>query len=261
MTWLKVLVSSLVLSLALGAPSVMSSKEQAIDPSKQELSEEDDTEFGEVFVLAIGGKLYDNLWTMTATSAPKGANPAFPKDIKQENTQTWRCVTCHGWDYLGAGGERAKLGTSNKFTSLEKMQGVELDQVAERIRTSHPGFPEGTFDDAIIEVLALFVSIGQYDRDAFLTKDGIAIGQVESGRAIFEGACMNCHQYDGKATLIGELGDRSSLGWISRNRPEQALHKVMNGVPGTDMLAVRFLSQRQIGDLLSFLQTLDPNEK
>jgi mono/diheme cytochrome c family protein len=260
MTRLKVLIFTFALLIALPVSSQLFGKQQVGEQS-QELFDSEDTEFGEVFVLAIGGKLYDNLWTMTATNPPAGANPAFPTELNQPEAETWRCVSCHGWDYRGGKGERRKLGNSPALASLKAMEGVELDRVAERIRTAHPQFPKRTFEDAIIEVLALFISIGQYDHSAYLTEDGIAIGKAEGGREIFEGACMNCHQYDGKATLIGELGDRSSLGWISRNRPEQALHKVLNGVPGTDMLAVRFLTQRQIGDLLAFLQTLDPNGK
>ena len=60
--------------------------------------------------------------------------------------------------------------------------------------------------------------------------------------------------------LNGEKGDRSSLGWVARNRPEQALHKIMNGVPAAEMLSLRFLSDIQIADLLAYLQSLDPNE-
>ncbi|MGI9480853.1 MAG: c-type cytochrome [Hyphomicrobiales bacterium] len=241
-------------------PALLLGKQQDVSENQDAFSAED-AEFGEVFVLAIGGKLYDNIWTMTAINPPEKPNPAFPADIDVSASETWRCVSCHGWDYKGKDGERSKMGMPDAFANLKHIEGTELETVTKRIREAHPEYPNELFDDAILEVLALFVSIGQYNRDAFLTSDGIALGKVENGRAIFEGACMNCHQYDGKATLIGELGDKSSLGWISRNRPEQALHKVMNGVPGTDMLAIRFLTERQIGDLFAFLQTLDPNEK
>ncbi|MGI9372156.1 MAG: c-type cytochrome [Hyphomicrobiales bacterium] len=222
--------------------------------------QEKDIEFGEVFVLAIGGKLYDNLWEMTATSAPTKANPAFPKDVNMPASETWRCVTCHGWDYQGSDGERKKTANSPAFTSLSSMVGIAPDMVASKIREKHPEYPGDILEEGLLDILAMFVSIGQYQPTTFMSKDGLAFGDTEAGRAIFEGACMNCHQYDGKATLVGELGDKSSLGWISQNRPEQALHKMLNGVPGTDMLAIRFLTERQIADLLTFLQTLDPKE-
>ena len=59
----------------------------------------------------------------------------------------------------------------------------------------------------------------------------------------------------------GERGDKSSLGWLARNRPEQVLHKVMNGFPGTDMLAMRFLPDQQVSDLMAYIQTLDSKQK
>ncbi len=222
--------------------------------------QEKDIEFGEVFVLAIGGKLYDNLWEMTASSPPNGANPAFPKDVNMPASETWRCVSCHGWDYKGNAGERGKISKSAVFADLTPLSGAEPDMIARRIRDKHPEYPKEVFEQGMLDILAMFVSIGQYKPETFVSKDGLAFGDAESGRAIFEGACMNCHQYDGKATLVGELGDKSSLGWISLNRTEQALHKMLNGVPGTDMLAVRFLTERQISDLVTFLQTLDPKE-
>lgn len=221
----------------------------------------DDVEFGEVFVLSVGGKLYDNLWTMTDAPEPDIPNPDFPKNNEAAVGGTWRCVTCHGWDYSGADGERGQFGDLKTFPSLRHLEGMDLQDAARLIKSSHPKYPIEIFDEALLEVLALFVSAGQYDRQSFLGKDGKAAGNPEGGRPIFEGSCMNCHQYDGKASLVGEPGDKSSLGWISRNRPEQALHKIMNGVPGADMLAVRFLEQRQIADLLAFLQTLDPHLK
>ena len=87
------------------------------------------------------------------------------------------------------------------------------------------------------------------------------LGDPEGGQAIFEGACINCHQIDGRRYLRGEHGDRSSLGWVVRNRPTQALHKIMNGVPGAEMLSLRFLSDAAIADLFAYLETLDPDEK
>ena len=36
---------------------------------------------------------------------------------------------------------------------------------------------------------------------------------------------------------------------------------MLNGVPGAEMLSLRFLSQDQIADLISYLQALDPAEK
>ena len=79
-----------------------------------------------------------------------------------------------------------------------------------------------------------------------------------AGKDIYEGTCTRCHQADGKAPLYGEAGNKASLGWIARNRTEQAVHKIRNGVPLADMLSLRFLDRESLAGLLAYLQTLDP---
>ena len=128
------------------------------------------------------------------------------------------------------------------------------------VAPEHP-FPVDGLTDLSLLLLAAFITEGQYDRNRFLDENGHAIGDAASGERIFEGACINCHEIDGKAYLKGESGDRSSLGWIARNRPEQALHKIMNGVPMAEMLSLRFLTDEQIADLVAYVQTVDPRAK
>ena len=219
------------------------------------------SDFGEGFVIALGGKLYDNLWAVVDTNVPYRRNPRFPSEVDLPADQTWRCVSCHGWDYKGGDGERAKLGRHDAFHSLRHLAGTDPGLIVTKIRAAAHDYPDDTLPDFVLEILALFISAGQYDRDALLDATGRAAGDPSLGRDIFEGACMNCHLPDGRAHLTGEPGDRSSLGWVARNRPEQALHKIRNGVPGADMLAVRFLQEDQIRDLFTYLQTLDPAEK
>lgn len=217
-------------------------------------------DFGEGFIVSLGGKLYDNLWAVVDTEPPGRRNPSFPGDVEMAAPETWRCVTCHGWDYKGADGERASLGRRTAFHSLRHLVSADPGLIIKKIRSAPHDYPDTALPDFALEIMAQFISRGQYDRDALLDKSGRATGDAKRGRDIFEGACMNCHQPDGRADLIGEKGDRSSLGWVARNRPEQALHKIRNGVPGADMLAVGFFEDDQIRDLFSYLQSLDPDE-
>jgi thiosulfate dehydrogenase len=215
----------------------------------------EDTELGPVFLLSLGGKLYDDAWPILDQSRPEGRNPALEDAVSIPARDTWRCVTCHGWDYSGGeiGGKR--------FPGLAALMNAEPDDVKERmLDPAHP-FPAKELPELAMDLLALFVSDGQYKRGDFLDAEGNALGNPEFGRDIFEGACMNCHQLDGRRFLRGESGDRSSLGWVARNRPEQALHKIVNGVPAAEMLSLRFLSEAQIADVLAYLQTLDPAEQ
>lgn len=219
------------------------------------------TDFGAGFVVSLGGKLYDNLWTTTDTKPPAHRNPAFPPIPEISDADTWRCVSCHGWDYKGIDGERAVLGRHEAFKDLRHLVDKDQKSIADKIRSSHPSIPAKAIPDFVIDVLAVFISVGMYDRDSIIDDTNRISGDRDRGRDIFEGACMNCHRPDGRMPLRGEKGDRSSLGWIARNRPEQAVHKILNGVPGAEMLAVGFLEPHQIVNLLAYLQSLDPDEK
>lgn len=217
--------------------------------------EAEEVGLGPVFLVSLGGKLYDDIWTVLGSAPPDGVNPALKDVLADKPYETWRCVTCHGWDYTGA-----EIG-GRRFPGLTKLAGQDPDAVkAKLLDPAHP-FPLTRVAPLAQDLLALFVSQGQYDRSAFYDSKGQSLGDAEGGQAIFEGACINCHQLDGRRFLRGETGDRSSLGWVVRNRPEQALHKILNGVPGAEMLSLRFLSDAQIDDLLAYLQALDQDER
>jgi len=224
-------------------------------PAQAQSSDEDE-QLGPVFMLSLGGKLYDDLWPILELPPPAGRNPAFA-DLALNDYDTWRCVSCHGWDYSGADGERAAVAPRAAAPNLLPLAGVDPAVIIEKIiAPSHP-FPSDALPDLALFLLGAFISEGLYDRDRILDDSGQARGDPEAGRGIFEGACINCHELDGRAFLRGEVGDPSSLGWIARNRPEQALHKIMNGVPVAEMLSLRFLSEEALADLMAYVQTLD----
>ncbi len=211
-----------------------------------------DTELGPVFLLSLGGKLYDDIWTVTELTAPDGANPAYPPDPNVSEYDTWRCVSCHGWDYRGSEGERGSVVSGLVAPSLTSLIGEDPRLIADKITSETHPFPGRDLPDLAAELLSAFISSGQRSLSAF------SGGNPDYGRAIFEGACINCHQIDGLRYLRGEPGDKSSLGWLVRNRPEQSLHKILNGVPAQEMLALQFLADQQVADLLAYLATLDP---
>lgn len=232
----------------LGASMIAAHAGAWIGPAKAQSAEE---ELGPVFLLSLGGKLYDDLWTVTELVPPEGANTAFPANPDVSDRDTWRCVSCHGWDYKGSAGERGAAVPGLKSPGLTALAGVDPERIIERIRTpSHP-FPADQLPELAGELLAAFISAGQRKRSDFTG------GDPEAGKGIFEGACTNCHQIDGRRYLRGEPGDRSSLGWVVRNRPDQSLHKILNGVPAAEMLSLHFMPDWQIADLLAYVSTLD----
>jgi len=217
----------------------------------------DDT-LGRKWLLSLGGKLYDNLWMVLNVPPPKGRNPQYPAGAAIPAPDTWRCVACHGWDYRGREGHLKRLMNSPKFVSLRNVRSLSRKTIIERFTTGSHAFYGRVLPPPMREALAYFLSRGQHDVTKMMDATGKAKGNPLVGKDIYEGTCISCHQADGKAYIEGEEGDRPALGWVARHRPQQALHKIRNGVPGADMLSLRFLTDEQIAGILAYLQTLDP---
>lgn len=215
---------------------------------------------GEAWTISLGGRLYDNHWLETGTPPPAQRNPDYPTDLDVSAGNSWRCVSCHGWDYRGRDGHLGKISKSGTFANLRRTVGKDpADLSSLMLANGHRHYMAGLAKPQV-ETLALFFSLGQFNA-AELIPSGKSVGNAIAGKDIFEGACISCHQADGNAYIQGESGDRSSLGWIAQNRPAQALHKIINGVPGADMLSLRFLPKDRLADLLAYVQSLDASDE
>ncbi len=212
-------------------------------------------EYGQAAQLSYGGRLYDNHWVVLGRRPPEQPNSSYPANPRGASTTTWRCVSCHGWDYAGSNGHLGRIGSG--FVDLTGMRRRKPDQIEKFLRsTSHQKLVAHMPDDAL-QAISLFLCCGQHDMKTLVNANGRAKGNPLRGKDIYEGSCSRCHQADGKASILGERGDASSLGWISSNRPAQAVHKIRNGVVGADMLSLRFLEMERIADLLAYLQSLN----
>lgn len=216
----------------------------------------DDAFLGRQSLISLGGKLYDNHWLQSERKPPSNRYPDYPKDIDIGSSDTWRCVSCHGWDYSGADGHLGQMASSPLFASLRDSAGKPVAEITAVLKSGMHREIADVLEPAQIDALSVFISMGQHDIGQVLS-DGKATGSPERGKDIFEGACVSCHQEDGKAFIQGEPGDKPALGWVAINRPAQALHKIRNGVPSADMLSLRFLPESRVIDLLAYLQTLD----
>ena len=253
--------ASIIATLAVGLcamPIPQTPASAELIPQEKEFLEGTEHEFGDAFVVSLGGKLYDDFWQGSDATPPTQRNPAFPSDISASNTDSWRCVSCHGWDYDGADKAPDSEQQSRQFVSVRHLQGVEPFKVTELFAKAHADHPIHTTAGLPLELLVLFVSVGQYETRNFQLYKPISPERLSRGRDIFEGVCMSCHHPDGKSGFEMHNGLHRSLGWLARNKPKRAMHKIINGVPGQNMLALRFLEESVVSDLLAYLRTLDP---
>jgi thiosulfate dehydrogenase len=256
------LISAVACAVAflIGVPSLNPASAVQIQQEKDVLSGKEH-EFGDAFIVSLGGKLYDDYWAGSASSAPARRNPSFPDDLKVSNTDSWRCGSCHGWDYDGAEKAPDSKQQSKQFASLRHLQGTDPFRVTELFTRSHPDHPAQSARGLPLDLLILFLTVGQYRMETLALNKTVAPEYLSRGQDIFEGVCMSCHDPDGKSGLRPGPGLQQSLGWLARNKPKQTLHKILNGVPGESMLALRFIDEAVVSDLLAYLRTLDQDAR
>lgn len=92
---------------------------------EQKALTEETTEFGEGFVISLGGKLYDDVWVTTGTTPPAGSHPAYPKTLPAIGSASYRCPACHGWDYMGKDGHLGTSAPGVPFRSLRHLAGED----------------------------------------------------------------------------------------------------------------------------------------
>lgn len=210
------------------------------------------------WLLAYGGRLYDQWWAVLLQDPPVGTHPSYPADGKRVGEDSWRCVECHGWDYRGRDGAYAEGEHVTAAPGITRARGAAPETIVARLRDdTHRFTPEMIPDEAAL-ALALFVSEGQVDLgEVGDDAERRFRGDGARGRAIFQNVCAICHDYDGGAWIGGEEGTGDSLGAIARNNPARALHKVMNGQTYADMPALRALGQPTVVDILTYVQGLE----
>ncbi len=195
----------------------------------------------EAWLMSYGGRLYDQWWAVLFVEPPEGTHPSYPADGPRSGLESWRCVTCHGWDYRGIRGAA----------------GDQPEAIVAVLRDETHRFTPDLIPDEPARALALFVSRGQLEPgDLVEAGSGKFMGDPERGRALFQNICAVCHDFDGRAWIEGEGDLGNSLGAIASQDPWRALHKVMNGQTYADMPALRALGAGTAADVLTYVQTL-----
>ena len=211
----------------------------------------------EEWLLAYGGRLYDMWWAVLFADPPQSTHPAYPKAGKQSGPATWRCVECHGWDYIGSAGS---YGAGLHYTGIKgiaAMAGADPGRIKKILRGPLHGFTAEMIPDPAMTALALFVSKGQLDTAPLIDRStGRVNGDAKRGKTVFQNVCAICHDYDGMAWITGDEDELQTLGAIANADPWRGLHKIMNGQTYADMPAMRAFGRQTVLDILAYAQSL-----
>ena len=131
-----------------------------ITPSQSSAAEE---EFSSI---ARGGKLYDKWYKTTGADKPSSTHKAWPaSNTKKKGATTWRCKSCHGWDFLGKDGAYASGSYLTGIKGIRGSAGADPKKIIAILTDKTHGFNDDMLDEDDMNDLAMFVSKGTFDLD------------------------------------------------------------------------------------------------
>ena len=212
----------------------------------------------EAWIMSRGGRLYDNWFNTQGMDKPKDTHPAWPaSNTKKKGDVTWRCKSCHGWDYLGATGKYASGSYKTGIPGVMSSKGKGVDAVAAVIRGGPHGFTKEMIPDEQMGYLAAFISRGLDDMNKYIdAKSGDVKGDPKNGASIFQTNCAACHGFDGRALNWGDDKEPGFVGTEANANPWEVLHKIRNGHPGVEMVSLRAFDIQTAIDVLAYTKTL-----
>ncbi len=201
--------------------------------------------------IARGGLLYDKWYAVIGADKPEGTHKSWPSsNTKKKGATTWRCKSCHGWDYRGADGAYSSGSYLTGIRGVRELAGGDAANVLAALKDDNHGLT--AIPDADAADLALFVTKGQVDMTKYINEDKSINGNAEKGAAYYNTLCAGCHGKDGKLPKDME----KPLGKIVAENPWEGLHKILNGQPKESMPALRALPMNVAVDTLAYSATL-----
>jgi thiosulfate dehydrogenase len=211
----------------------------------------------EAWSLANGARLYDNWINALGVDKPDVTHPAWPaSNTKKKGGVTWRCKSCHGWDYAGADGAYASGSYKTGITGVRAFAGRDPGEVHKVMMDETHGFTHEMIPKDAMLRLATFVSAGQIDAATYINADKSVNGDPQRGAAVFQNICAACHGFDGRALDWGNDEKSKFIGTEAQSNPWEVLHKIRAGHPGVEMPALMGFPIEDAIDLLSYTQTL-----
>lgn len=179
-----------------------------------------------------GARLYDNWFEELDVQPPAGDMPLWASQTTNTRSgpDTWRCVSCHGWDYQGKDGA---FGSGSNFTGFPGVfPALNNDPALAIAGSADPGhdFTEW-LSSADIAALAAFVQSGTLDDNQFIepVSRKVLNGNIDNGKAKYESVCAACHGADGTAMVFRMEGQDVTLGTLAVTDPWRFLHRTRFG--------------------------------
>jgi len=215
------------------------------------------SEPSDAWVTAMGGRLYDNWINTLDAEPPEGTHPAWPaSNAKKSGAVTWRCKSCHGWDFLGAEGRYASGSYKTGIKGVRDVVAVDPGKIEKVLMDAAHGYTYEMIPQQYMKWLATFLSKRQYDIRAYVSDAGDVAGDANRGKGIFQNICAACHGYNGTALNWGEEDEPAYVGTESNANPWEVFFKIRHGHPGVEMVSLAAFDYQVAADILAYAKTL-----
>jgi thiosulfate dehydrogenase len=205
-----------------------------------------------------GGRLYDNWISELDADKPSPTHALWPaSNTKKKGGTTWRCKSCHGWDFMGKDGAYASGSYKTGITGIRASAGKDPAAIATLLRAPKHGFTAAMIPDEALNKIALFVAKGQYSLDVYIDRASKkAKGNATIGKVFYDSVCNRCHGDDGREMNFKTADNPEYLGTLSNGNPWEAINKTRHGQPDSQMPALGALGLGTMTDILAYMQTL-----
>ncbi len=202
-----------------------------------------------------GGRMYDDWFTALGVTAPEGNQPLWTGPLNTDGEEigadaTWRCSSCHGWDYKGSAGF---VG----ITDAASMSTEDLTAWLNGTKNADHNF-SAVLDESATARLVTFMQKGLVDKSFINADNTVTGGDADHGKLLFLASCKACHGENGSSINFADGDAVEYVGNVALDNPMEFFNKASVGQPGTHMPAGWNLgwTQQDIIDVLTFAQTL-----
>ncbi len=200
---------------------------------------------------SIGGQLYSDWPQVMLFRGPFRKHPLWTGSPSAINTETWRCVNCHGWDYRGSDGVGGDLGVVSNVPGLRHLAGADRRTVADGITRGEHGFAAEQLSADALAFLVEFLIEGQLAVVDLAARARDLGADTKAGAVRYASVCRVCHGPDGARLNLGSERFPDTLPTLARSKPWKFLHGVRFGHAGV-MPAFLMLEEAEFLNLLAF---------
>jgi thiosulfate dehydrogenase len=188
-----------------------------------------------------GGALYDNWIMVMGVASPPGNMPLWSRQSTNTTggADTWRCITCHGWDYQGKDGAYRSGSHFTGFPGVLSAKDKSVDEIVATLKgAKDPSHDYSKYlDETAMRDLAGFLTTALIDDSQYIDPLSLKVkgGDAAQGKELYDQRCASCHGADGEKDTFRFEGTDATLADLAITDPWRYLHKTRYGTPGTEM--------------------------